>query len=116
MTSDAARAMGVERETGTIGEGKYADVIAVRGDPFRHIDVLRRGPAMLVFGGILVFVMFGQLVADPMFVATSAILPRTGLLIALLFLPAAADRYSIDVARRSHRIRGRQAARADHAG
>jgi hypothetical protein len=51
-----------------------------------------------------------------MFVATDAILPRTGLLIALLLLPAAADRYSIDVARRSHRIREREAARADLAG
>jgi uncharacterized membrane protein YphA (DoxX/SURF4 family) len=77
---------------------------------------LWRGPAMLVLGGILVFVMFGHLVADPMFVATDAILPRTGLLIALLLLPAAADRYSIDVARRSHRIREREAARADLAG
>jgi imidazolonepropionase-like amidohydrolase len=41
MTFDAARAMGVERETGTVAAGMYADVIAVRGDPLRHIDVLR---------------------------------------------------------------------------
>jgi uncharacterized membrane protein YphA (DoxX/SURF4 family) len=60
---------------------------------------LWRGPALVVLAGILVLVMFGHLVAVPMFVATAAVLPRTGLLVALLFLPAAADRYSIDVAR-----------------
>jgi uncharacterized membrane protein YphA (DoxX/SURF4 family) len=77
---------------------------------------LWRGPALLMLGGILVFVMFGHLVAAPMFEATGAILPRTGLLIALLLLPAAADKYSIDVARGSHRTRTPEAARADLAG
>ena len=41
MTLDAARLMGADRESGSLTEGKYADVIAVRGDPLRHIDVLR---------------------------------------------------------------------------
>jgi imidazolonepropionase-like amidohydrolase len=41
MTLDAARMMGADRESGSIAEGKVADVIAVRGDPLRHIDVLR---------------------------------------------------------------------------
>jgi len=41
MTLDAARLMGADRESGSISEGKFADVIAVRGDPLRHIDVLR---------------------------------------------------------------------------
>jgi imidazolonepropionase-like amidohydrolase len=41
MTLDAARMMGADRESGSIAEGKFADVIAVRGDPLRHIDVLR---------------------------------------------------------------------------
>jgi imidazolonepropionase-like amidohydrolase len=41
MTLDAARVMGADRESGSISEGKFADVIAVRGDPLRHIDVLR---------------------------------------------------------------------------
>ena len=36
-----AVAMKVEAEVGTISEGKYADIIAVRGDVLRHIDVLR---------------------------------------------------------------------------
>jgi len=41
MTLDAARMMAADRESGSIVEGKFADVIAVRGDPLRHIDVLR---------------------------------------------------------------------------
>jgi imidazolonepropionase-like amidohydrolase len=41
MTLDAARAMDADRESGSIAEGKFADMIAVRGDPLRHIDVLR---------------------------------------------------------------------------
>ena len=41
MTLDAARLMGADGESGSIAEGKFADVIAVRGDPLRHIDVLR---------------------------------------------------------------------------
>ena len=40
-TSVPAKLLGVERDSGTIAEGKYADIIAVRGDPLRHIDVLR---------------------------------------------------------------------------
>jgi imidazolonepropionase-like amidohydrolase len=36
-----AVAMGVEDEVGTVSEGKYADVIAVRGDVLRHIDRLQ---------------------------------------------------------------------------
>jgi imidazolonepropionase-like amidohydrolase len=41
MTLDAARTMGVDRDSGSITVGKHADVIAVPGDPLRHIDVLR---------------------------------------------------------------------------
>jgi imidazolonepropionase-like amidohydrolase len=41
MTLDAARMMDADRESGSIAEGKFADVIAVRGDPLRHIDALR---------------------------------------------------------------------------
>ena len=41
MTLDAARLMGADRDSGSLTEGKYADVIAVRGDPLRHVDVLR---------------------------------------------------------------------------
>jgi imidazolonepropionase-like amidohydrolase len=50
MTLDAARLMGADRESGSISEGKFADVIAVRGDPLRHIDVLR-DPRMVMRHG-----------------------------------------------------------------
>lgn len=33
--------MGVDSEVGTISEGKYADIIAVRGDVLRHVDLLQ---------------------------------------------------------------------------
>ena len=50
MTLDAARMMGAERDSGSIAAGKFADVIAVRGDPLRHINVLRE-PAIVVKHG-----------------------------------------------------------------
>ncbi len=34
-------AMKVDKDVGTITEGKYADIIAVRGDVLRHIDLLQ---------------------------------------------------------------------------
>lgn len=37
-----AVAMGVEDDYGTVAEGKYADIIAVRGDALRHIALLQR--------------------------------------------------------------------------
>ena len=50
MTLDAARAMGADRDSGSIAEGKFADVIAVRGDPLRHIDVLREPRIVIKHG------------------------------------------------------------------
>ncbi len=32
----------VDHEVGTVSEGKYADIIAVRGDVLRHIGLLQR--------------------------------------------------------------------------
>jgi imidazolonepropionase-like amidohydrolase len=37
-----AVAMKVDRDVGTVSEGKYADIIAVRGDALRYIDLLQR--------------------------------------------------------------------------
>ena len=42
--------MKVEKEVGTVSEGKYADVIAVRGDVLRNIDLLQ-SPAVIVKHG-----------------------------------------------------------------
>jgi imidazolonepropionase-like amidohydrolase len=50
MTLDAAALMGVDRDNGSVAAGKYADVIAVGGDPLRHIDVLR-DPKVIVRHG-----------------------------------------------------------------
>ncbi len=36
-----AVAMKVEKEVGTVSEGKWADIIAVRGDVLRHVDLLQ---------------------------------------------------------------------------
>ncbi len=33
--------MGVAEQVGTVSEGKYADIIAVRGDALRHIALLQ---------------------------------------------------------------------------
>jgi hypothetical protein len=37
-----AVAMKVDRDVGTVSEGKYADIIGVRGDVLRYIDLLQR--------------------------------------------------------------------------
>jgi imidazolonepropionase-like amidohydrolase len=34
-------AMGVDKDFGTVSEGKYADIIAVKGDVLRHIDLFQ---------------------------------------------------------------------------
>lgn len=46
-----AVAMGVERDVGTIVEGKYADIIAVKGDVLRHINLLAR-PDIVIRHGV----------------------------------------------------------------
>ena len=37
-----ALAMRVDKDYGTISEGKYADIIAVKGDVLRYIDLLQK--------------------------------------------------------------------------
>jgi len=49
-TLDAARHVGADRDSGSIAQGKFADVIAVAGNPLRHIDVLRE-PAIVIKHG-----------------------------------------------------------------
>ncbi len=49
-THDAATAMGVGHETGTLAPGKYADVIAVRGDLLRHPALLQSVDIVILHG------------------------------------------------------------------
>jgi imidazolonepropionase-like amidohydrolase len=46
-----AVAMRVERDVGTVTEGKYADIIAVRGDVLRYINLLAR-PDIVIKRGV----------------------------------------------------------------
>ncbi|GIV30918.1 MAG: Xaa-Pro dipeptidase [Saprospiraceae bacterium] len=45
-----AVAMGVEKDYGTIEPGKYADIIAVKGDVLRYIDLLQRVDIVIKHG------------------------------------------------------------------
>ena len=44
-------AMRVERDVGTVTEGKYADIIAVKGDVLRYINLLAR-PDIVIKRGV----------------------------------------------------------------
>jgi imidazolonepropionase-like amidohydrolase len=50
MTLDAAGVMGAAGESGSLSEGKFADLIAVPGDPLRHMDVLREARIVVKHG------------------------------------------------------------------
>jgi imidazolonepropionase-like amidohydrolase len=52
-TRDAAILLGVERDGGTIEPGRYADLVAVPGDPLQDITVLQR-VAWVMKGGAVV--------------------------------------------------------------
>jgi imidazolonepropionase-like amidohydrolase len=49
-TLEAAKHVGAERDSGSVADGKFADVIAVEGNPLRHIDVLAN-PAVVIRHG-----------------------------------------------------------------
>ncbi len=46
-----AEVMGVQRDYGSIDAGKYADIIAVHGDPLQHVNILR-DPVIVITHGI----------------------------------------------------------------
>ena len=52
--SSAAKLLGWEKDVGTIAAGKFADVIAVRGDPTRDIKLLRQMAFVMKNGTVYV--------------------------------------------------------------
>jgi imidazolonepropionase-like amidohydrolase len=51
-TSNAARLLGWEKQVGTLAPGKWADVVAVPGDPTRDITAMER-PTFVMKGGVV---------------------------------------------------------------
>jgi putative oxidoreductase len=52
--------------------------------------------ALLALGAVLVVVTFGHLLKEPLYPFHEHVIPRLALLLFLLILPAADDRYSLD--------------------
>ncbi|MCR2317534.1 amidohydrolase family protein, partial [Salmonella enterica] len=52
-TARGAEALGVENETGTLEVGKYADIIAVPGNPIDDITALQRPTAVIKNGTLI---------------------------------------------------------------
>ena len=50
MTFDAARMMGVDKDYGELAQGKFADIVGVRGDPLRSMTALRQPELVLKHG------------------------------------------------------------------
>jgi imidazolonepropionase-like amidohydrolase len=53
-TSIAARALGVEKDFGTVQEGKVADLVVVRGNPLEDMKALLTSVAVVMQGGKVV--------------------------------------------------------------
>jgi cytochrome c oxidase subunit IV len=51
---------------------------------------------LLALGAVLVVVTFGHLLKEPLYPFHEHVIPRLALLLFLLILPAADDRYSLD--------------------
>jgi imidazolonepropionase-like amidohydrolase len=66
-TSRAARALAIDKQTGAIGEGLDADIIAVAGDPLESLGALRQIRMVMKQGEI--YVRAGQ--TTPQAVAAS---------------------------------------------
>jgi len=56
--------------------------------------------ALLALGAVLVLVTFGHLLNEPLYEFHTHVIPRAALLVFLLVMPRAEDRYSLDAWRR----------------
>ncbi len=56
----------------------------------------RTRAALLALGGVLVLVTFGHLLTEPLYEFHTHVIPRAALLLFVLAMPAAEDRFSID--------------------
>ena len=65
----------------------------------------RTREALLALGGVLVLVTFGHLMVEPLYEFHTHVIPRAALLLFVLVMPAAEDRFSVDAWMRS---RGRK--------
>jgi len=57
---------------------------------------LRTREALVALGAVLVLVTFGHLLLEPLYEFHTHVIPRAALLLFLLVLPAAEDRFSVD--------------------
>jgi thiosulfate dehydrogenase [quinone] large subunit len=57
---------------------------------------LRIRDALLALGAVLVLVTFGHLLLEPLYEFHTHVIPRAALLLLLLLMPAAEDRFSMD--------------------
>lgn len=51
-TGNAAKLLGWERDVGTLAGGRFADIVAVRGDPTKDIKLLEK-PSFVMKGGVV---------------------------------------------------------------